>query len=261
MLRHALVLMVLLVIPGVATAQFEGEVHTKITTKDGGGFAKTYLSKVGTRSEIDIHSPKLRQVSAHPYHVTTLQKFSEPDLVYNVNDERKVYSVIDLKKINGKTTRFDDDTYTITRLGPDTIAGVVCEKARLISQNQTEIDLCVAKNIAGMEAWAVLMERAAQVKSGMFKALKEAKLEGFPVKMVIRRQKQDSPLVTTEVVRIEAKSLPASLFAVPSTYTKEDVLSSFATPQIAEGMQNFVNKMTPAQRKLYEDMKNRMRGR
>lgn len=261
MIRYLFILVGLLLAPGVAVAQFEGEIHTRITAKDGGGFAKVYLSKVGTRSEIDIHSPKRHQVSARPYHVTTLQRFSQPDLVYNVNDERQVYSVIDLKKMPSQTKRVEGDTYTITRLGSDTIAGYACEKARVTSQDQTETDLCVAKDIAGMDAWVAMMEQTMQVKSGMFKALKDAKLEGFPVKMVMRRKGKDSPIVTTEVVRVEAKSLAPSLFEVPSTYKKEDVISSFATPEMAEKMQSFVDKMTPAQRKLYEDMKNRMIGR
>jgi len=256
-MRYVFALMVLLLAPGVVMAQFEGEIHTKVINKEGRGFALMYLSKLGARNEIDIHSPKLQPVSAQPYRMTTLQKFSEPNLIYTVNDERKVYSVVDLKK----TKSFADDTYTVTRLGSDTIAGYMCEKVRLTSQNQTETDLCVAKNIAGMDVWIAMMERTAQIKGGMFKALKRAGVEGLPIKMVVHRKEENLPIMTTEVVRIEAKSLAASLFEVPSTYKKEDVISLLATPEMAERMQNFVDKMTPVQRKRYEDMKDRMLGK
>jgi Domain of unknown function (DUF4412) len=241
----------------VVMAQFEGEIHTKVITKEGRGFALMYLSKLGARNEIDIHSPKLQPVSAQPYRMTTLQKFSEPNLIYTINDGRKVYSVVDLKK----TKSFADDTYTVTRLGSDTIAGYTCEKVRLTSQNQTETDLCVAKNIVGMDIWIALMERTAQIKSGMFTALKRAEVEGLPIKMVVHRKGENSPIMTTEVVRVEEKSLAASLFEVPSTYKKEDAISLLATPEMAEKMQNFVDKMTPVQRKRYEDMKDRMLGK
>ena len=260
-MRYVFALMVLLLAPGVVMAQFEGEIHTKVIIKDGRGFAIMYLSKLGARNEIDIHSPKLQPVSAQPYRMTTLQKFSEPNLIYTVNDERKVYSVVDLKKTNGQTKSFADDTYTVTRLGSDTIAGYTCEKVRLTSQNQTETDLCVAKNIAGMDVWIAMMERTAQIKGGMFKAFKRAGVEGLPIKMVVHRKGENSPTMTTEVVRVEAKSLAASLFEVPSTYKKEDVISLLATPEMAEKMQNFVDKMTPVQRKRYEDMKDRMLGK
>jgi hypothetical protein len=261
-MTYVFALMILLLAPGVVTAQFfEGEIHTKVIIKDGRGFAIMYLSKLGARNEIDIHSPTLQSVSAQPYRMTTLQRFSEPNLIYTVNNERKVYSVVDLKKTNGPTKSFADDTYTVTRLGSDTIAGYTCEKVRLTSQNQTETDLCVAKNIAGMEVWIAMMERTAQIKRGMFTAIKRAGVEGLPIKMVVHRKEENLPIMTTEVVRVEEKSLAASLFEVPSTYKKEDVISLLATPEMAEKMQNFVDKMTPVQRKRYEDMRDRMLGK
>lgn len=261
MIRLSLTLLTILFAPLLAHAQFEGELQTKITTRDGSGVSKLYLSKLGARNEIDIRSPKLQQTSSRPYHLTTLHTFADPDLVYHVNDERKTYSVINLKKVREQTKRFDDETYTVKRIGSDTIAGYVCEKALLTTQNQTETEMCIAKNIAGMNAWVAMMEQAAQVKSGMFKALKDAGLEGFPVKMVMRHKGGESPILTTEVIRAEAKSLPSALFEVPSSYQKEDVVSSFATPEMTEKMQDFMHKMTPEQKKMYEQMRNRMLGR
>ena len=79
-------------------------------------------------------------------------------------------------------------------------------------------------------------------------------VEGLPIKMVVHRKGENLPIMTTAVVRVEAKSLAASLFEVPSTYKKENVISLLATPEMAEKMQNFVDKTTPAQRKLYENM-------
>ena len=261
MVRFSLILLIMLYAPPFARAQFEGEIHTKITTRDGSGLSKTYLSKLGARNELDIQSPKLQRISSRPYRLTTIHRFADPDLVYHVNDERKIYSVINLKKVHAQTKRFDDETYTVKRIGSDTIAGYACEKVLLTAQNHTETEMCIAKNIADMDAWVAMMEQTTQVKSGMFKALKDAGLEGFPVRMVMRRKGEDSPILTTEVVQAEPKSLPASLFEVPNSYQKEDVISSFATPEMAEKMKDFMHKMSPEQKKMYEEMKNRMLGR
>jgi len=259
---QSLILTAMLLIPHIAAAQFEGEISTKITTRhSGGGSGKLYLSKLGTRNEIDFNSPKLQGVSTGPYRIVTIQKFAEPDLVYHLNEERKTYSILDLKKIGNQTKGFNDETYTVKRLGVDTVAGYACEKALLSSQHGTETEMCIAKSIRGMEAWVTMMERTAQVKSGMFKALKDAGLEGLPVKMIMRRKGEDSPIMTMEVVQAEQKPLSVTLFEVPSSYQKEDIISSFATPEMAEKLNGFMNKMTPEQRKIYEGMKNRMMGR
>ena len=261
MIRFSLIFFTLFLTPFLAYAQFEGEIHSKITTRDGNGVSKLSLSKLGARHEIDIRSPKLQQISSRPYHLTTIHKFADPDRVYYVNDERKIYSVINLKKVRDHTQRVDDEVYTVKRIGSDTIAGYTCERVLLTTQNQTETGTCIAKNIAGVDLWITLMEQTVQMKSGMFKALKDAGVEGFPVKMVMRRNGGESPFLTTEMIRAETKSLPAALFDVPPSYQKEDVISSFVTPEMTEKMQGFIRKITPERKKMYEELRNRLLSR
>ena len=261
MRRYVLTLMVWLCASSVASAQFEGEIYSRITTKDGNGFAKVWVSKMGTRSEIDIHSPTLQRLSARPYRLVTLQKISEPDLVYHLNDERKVYAVINLKKVQDFTNRVDDDTYTLQRLGKARIADYECEKVRLTSQNHTETDLCIAQHLTGMTAWVTMLERTANVKSGMLRTLQESGLDGFPIQMVVRRQGKESPLITTEVVRVDPKTLASSLFTVPDTYKRESAISSLATSEMVDQMKSLMQKMPPEQQRLFQDMKNKMMGK
>lgn len=247
----SLIVALLLLMPVSAVAQFEGVIEMKITTKDGGGTGKTYLSKTGSRSEMAIQSPKLQQISSGPFRMTTIQKFAEPDLVYHVNDERKTYSIINLKEAREQAGKLSEDTYTVKRIGSDTVAGYACEKARLTSQSGRETEMCVTKDISGLNAWMAMMERTAMVKSGMFKALKEAGLEGLPVRMILR-SKEGAPVTTVEMVHVERQSLSPTLFEIPSDYKEEAAGMSFVTPEMQQKMKDVMEKIKPEQRKMIE---------
>ncbi|MGE0825363.1 MAG: DUF4412 domain-containing protein [Candidatus Binatia bacterium] len=241
-----------------AHAQFEGEIHTKITTPDGTGTGTLYLSKVGVRNEMDIKSPRLKEISSGTFAMITLHKIAEPDVVYHVNPTRKTYSVINLKKIRTRTKGLDKEDYTIKRLGSDTVAGYACEHVLITSRRNEETEMCIAQGIAGASEWLATMEQSSPVKDRMMTALKEAGITGFPVKVVTREKGQQSPEMTMEVVQVNEKALPASLFTVPGDYKQENVISSFMTPEMEKKMQDAMKKLTPDQRKMYEQMMEQM---
>lgn len=243
----------LALLPVSAFAQFEGIVEMKMAAKDGSGTGKTYVSKVGSRSEIALQSPKLQQLTSGPFRMVTIQKFSEPDLVYHLNDERKTYSIINLKDAREQAGKLSEETYTVKRIGADTVAGYTCEKALLTSGDGRETEVCVTKDISGMSAWMAMMERTAMAKGGMLKALKEAQLEGLPVRM-ITRGKEGAPVVTVEVVRAERQSLSPALFEVPSDYKKEAAGMSFVTPEMQQKMKEAMEKIKPEHRKMLEQL-------
>jgi len=247
------ILLLLVLMPASALAQFEGIIEMKMTTKDGSGTGKTYVAKVGSRSEIAFQSPKLQPLTSGPFRMITIQKFNEPDLVYHLNDERKTYSIINLKQAHEQAGKLSEETYTVKRIGSDTIVGYTCEKALLTSQGGRETEICVSKDISGMSAWLAMMERAAMAKGGRFKALKEAELEGLPVRM-ITHGKEGTPVVTIEVVRAERQSLSPALFEVPSDYKKEAAGMSFLTSEMQQKVREAMEKIRPEQRKMLEQL-------
>ena len=88
-----------------------------------------------------------------------------------------------------------------------------------------------------------LMRRGAQDEGSMMKALKDARAEGFFVKMVTREKGKTEPLTTMELTKAEKKSLPASMFEVPTGYAKQEGMMGAA-------MEN----LTPEQKKQMEEM-------
>jgi hypothetical protein len=101
------------------------------------------------------------------------------------------------------------------------------------------------KDLLGLsyESMKGLMRRGAQDEGSMMKALKDARAEGFFVKMVTREKGKTEPLTTMELTKAEKKSLPASMFEVPTGYAKQEGMMGAA-------MEN----LTPEQKKQMEEM-------
>src|SRR5664280_1636285 len=102
-----------------------------------------------------------------------------------------------------------------------------------------------SKDLLGLsyESMKGLMRRGAQDEGSMMKALKDARAEGFFVKMVTREKGKTEPLTTMELTKAEKKSLPASMFEVPTGYAKQEGMMGAA-------MEN----LTPEQKKQMEEM-------
>ena len=83
-----------------ALAQFEGEATMKLTVREGSGDREGLVSKAGSRSELDIQTARM------PFRMTTLMKFSNPDIMYMINDKTKTYAEMDLKSMRDQASKF-----------------------------------------------------------------------------------------------------------------------------------------------------------
>ena len=96
------------------------------------------------------------------------------------------------------------------------------------------------------------MRRGNQSDEGMMKALKDAGVDGFVVKMITREKGNPAPVSTMELTKVEKKSLPASLFEIPAGYTKQEGMmgaaSVMAPPGAGDEMRKAMENMTPEQR-------------
>jgi hypothetical protein len=231
---------------GTALAQFEGEIDMKITGQGGmTGTGKVFVSKVGSRTEMDMGTARM------PIHMATLVRFATPDVMYLINDKARTYSEMDIKKTREQAAKMagakSKEAYSAKVLGSERLLGY-STKHVLLSRpsDKSEMEAWTTKDMLGLsyETMRGLMRRGAGDDDGsMMKALRDAGAEGFFVKMVTREKGKAEPLTTMELTKAEKKSLPASMFEIPPGYTKQEGMTGAA-------MEN----LTPEQKKQMEEM-------
>src|SRR5262249_7925006 len=161
----------------------------------------------------------------------------------------KTYSITDLKK-----TREDmpesKTTWTVKKLGRDSVAGHPCEKALVSASTGSEMELCVSTEF--FPSAAVLAAQYRRERSSNFlAALQEAGLNGFPIRWSVRDKKEQRVVGTMELVRLEKKPVPSSLFEIPAGYRETSGMGVMMTPEQEKAMKDALDKMTPEQRKMY----------
>lgn len=252
-----------------ASAQFEGVADFRVTMTGEKGKSvpstgKIFVSPNAYRTEWETHfdganrAPKQGEDAAAPrsFKMTMFGRGAEPDKIYMLNDERKTYSVMDLKKIREEARNVSKETYTVEKLGTDKVAGVSCQKGLVTSSTGNEFEVCVSKDWRISGEWLAGMNRNRNAGSWLA-ALRENGLDGFPIRWVMRRKGSPDPVVAMELTHAEKKSLPASLFEVPPGYTESSAGTPGLTPEQEKMMRDAQAKalenMTPEQRKVYED--------
>jgi Spy/CpxP family protein refolding chaperone len=246
-----------------AFAQFEGELSMKMTMREGSGTGKAWVSSAGTRSELDI------QTAQAPFRMTTLMKASNPDVMYMINDEQKSYAEIDLKQVKEQAAKYRDktkETWSVKKLGKETVNGYSCDHAIVTKAEdaKSEQELWTSKDVSGLsyESMRGLMRRGSQSDDGMMKALRDAGVDGFVVKMITREKGNPAPLATMELTKVEKKSLRAALFEIPAGYTKKEGMMGAASVMAPPGaggdeMRKAMENLSPEQRKQIEEMMKR----
>ena len=261
----------LLFAAGVANAQFEGIAEMKISTTGAGkeqmtmnGTGKTYISKVGWRSEIEMSNPEMSKMTGgKPFRMVMFGKLAEPDIAYSINDAMKTYAVINTKEMRDLAGKIEkkEKKFSVTKLGKDSVAGLPCENVRVKEdQGKQEIEACVSKEFLSGD-WLRAMQRGGRGGDWM-KALKDSGIEGYPVRMAMTMKDQPGVKTTMEITKVDRRSVPASMFVVPPGYKETSMMGNFAqTPEQAKQMedaqkqlQKAMENMTPEQRKMIEEM-------
>jgi hypothetical protein len=251
----------------IATAQFEGVADFKITMSAGSdksspGEGRIFLAPSGYRMEWAMDLSSLRKsdkdkdagkASPAPLTMTMLVRKADPGKVYMLNDDKKTYSVIDSSKAAEEHGKTPKESFTVRKLGTATVAGHSCQNVLLTSSKGTEIEVCVAKDLAASSDWLAALNRRQPDGGSWLSALKDQGIEGFPVRWVIRKKGSTQALATMEMTRLEKKSLPASLFEIPAGYKEAEFAIRGLTPEQEKAMSAMRERMTPEQRRAYED--------
>ena len=263
--------LVLLFAAATARAQFEGEADMKITVTGGAkgmsttGAGKTYISKIGWRSEIEMSNPQMAAMNGgKPFRMVSLGKLADPDLMYTVNDATKTYAVINAKEMREMAAKIDkkEKKFAVEKLGKDHVAGLACEKVHVAEEGGgMVIDACMSKEFASGE-WMKAMNRSGRGAGDWMKAVRDAGVEGYPVRMTMTSKEMTGATTSMEITKVERKSIPASMFEVPPGYKETSVMGAMAqSPEQAKQMedaqkqlQKAMENMTPEQRKMLEEM-------
>src|SRR5215813_14233906 len=127
-------MLLLLMVARPALAAFEGYIEMKMTMKEGAGTMRGQISSVGARTEMQA---KMAQMGDMPVTMTMLMKFSNPDVVYMLNDATKTYVEINVKDLGNTSPNRPDQAYTVKKLGKEKVAGYVCEHLLLTANDGT----------------------------------------------------------------------------------------------------------------------------
>ena len=255
-----------------ALAQFEGTAEFKVTTITGKGEVvpgngRISADKNGYRMEWQTDISKIVKGRAvrpengpQQVKMTMVGKASAPDKLYLIDDANRTYSVWDLKKARNESSPDTTTTYTVTRLGPDKVAGLTCQKAELVSSKGMVIDVCVAGELGVSLDWLAAVGRRQKESTSWITALRNNSLSGFPVRYSMREKDAAQPFVTMEMTKIDRGPVNDALFEVPAGYKETDFAMGGLSPEQQKAvsdarakMREALDKMTPEQRKAYED--------
>lgn len=232
----------------IANAQNGASMNFKYSSSKGiTGNMIINTSDYGAKTVIKMGSAK----GGNMMNMTSLLLKEKPDVIYVLNEASKSYS--EMKKGTAATAE-DKSTYSVKKLGNETINGYKCVHA-LVTESNGTTEVWNTKDITEYNKYAEAISTNKEMASSKRdKALKDAGCEGFPVKMIRKSNKEDGD-VTMELVNLEKKTFSKSDFEIPAGYTKS------ASPAMPSGMpqmktQQEIMNMTPAEREKYvEEMK------
>ncbi len=243
---------------GLFKKKFEGILHMQISSPEGSQNGKLYISKHGTRFEMDLANPETGEVMME---IVTFTPADEPNLLYTLNETAKTYSVMDMDKINEELSDMmpeeEDEEFTVKKLGTETLLGFKCNHV-LVTDRHGETELWLTKDLLSAADFARLSpgkEKGRKGPAAFDLRLKKAGLDGFPLKTW---EKESN--TTMEFTEIERKNLGKSLFEVPGGYTKKETALQMMAPQISdEQMQQLKNMREGMSEKDMKEMEEMMK--
>lgn len=231
-------------------AQNGATIEYKITSsKNTTGTVKVNYSEFGSISEFNVVIPQMPGGGMVMKHLT--QK-SNADVIYTLNDKTKTYSETKKQTADAEDTK----TYTVKKLGDETVSGYKCAHA-LITEGTETSEVWNTKDVKDFEKYNESFKSNKRITTAKReKALKDAGCDGIPVKMVKKGNEREGDM-TMELVKIDKKTFTKTDFDIPTGYTKNGESTANPSGGTAEiKTQQEIMKMTPEERAKYiEEMK------
>jgi hypothetical protein len=229
--------------PAPMTAEDSAAVKSFMTASGGSGILFQYRTrydfKVKGKDSTVVDTMSTAISDAHNTHVdmnmlgmkmTVIGRASLPKYSIILYSQMKSYklNIIDTAAVNG-----GNQTFTVTRVGTETVAGYSCIHSRLVitngkdkNGNVTE-DIWTSNAVPGYAQLKKMMTNQ-NVTPKMMQALEKAGCDGFMVKVQMQSASQGSQAsqpqamqFSMDMVLITAarKDFPASMFEIPAGYT------------------------------------------
>ncbi len=242
--RFAFALAAAALAAATAAADFEGRAEYTVTgSKDQRGTAVALVGPGGARFHFEVTSPELTQAGVPVMKATTLIQSGDRGHVYTIDEARHSYAVIDTDP------KARDPGWKITKLGPSSVAGYPCQRARIESEGSRATEVCVSTTLGRVPIWATVRGQGGE---GAPAALARAGLDGLPLRWAT--DADDGNGLVLELVKATRESVPASAFEVPAGYTNRSRGTPVASPDMRARMEEAMKKMSPEQRKRLEQM-------
>jgi hypothetical protein len=226
-----------------AARDFEGRAEYQLTgSMDQHGTAEAVVGPGGARVHIEFTSPRMTQMGMPGMKATTLVKAGDANHVYSIDEADRSYAVIETHP----QARSSD--WKVTRLGPSSVAGYPCERARIESDGSHQAEVCVSTTLGRVPLWATARGEGDE---GVAAALARAGLDGLPIRWA-SGQGAGGRFVL-ELVKVIREPVPASEFDVPAGYTRRE-RPSMVTPEMRARMQERLKSLPPDQRARMEQM-------
>lgn len=229
--------------PSAGQGPFEGVIDLKLSLEAGSGDLR--LSMAGEKAKLDMKMT-VNPLPA-PIELSVLLDAKSPRTATLINDAMRVYSTLDLAD-TGPGADTAGGKYVLKEKGKEKILGYACTHVTLTRKNEL-VDAWITQELP--DVYRVLRKlQQANPQYGAadaFRALDAAGKSGLPMRCIVVR---DGQRVTTEVRKIERKTLPIGLFAIPAGYSKAEGVGASGlqpTPQQVEEMKRMIQGALEAQ--------------
>jgi hypothetical protein len=177
------------------------------------GINKMYVSSnSGLRMEMDMKMPQVGNMTT----VTIIPKGK--NITYSYNSMSKTYVE---SQLDSKTTLEAEKNMKFELVGKEKIGPYNCTHIRMLIGKQVASDMWVTKDIAGYQVMETLTKSSSNFGSNkIYLQMKAAGADGLMVKMEMN---VGSKKMVNQLVKAEKRTNPASLYIVPTGYTKMDM--------------------------------------
>lgn len=212
------------VIPGTGTTT------TRIVVGEGGLRAESTASLAGLSARVPV---------------TVLYLTAEPEHVYVLNDASKSYMLFDVPAPDAAAEDSPVDV-VVEKLGEEVVNGYPATHVRIAGNGGGEsVELWLCRDLLDYGVWSRMQATDREAASAVARRLRQAGLEGFPVRTLHRPSG-----VVTDLVGLERKRPDPALFGLPEGYGRSDLPAVDRTVLSPEGIEGLKRAAETMRRRL-----------
>ncbi|MCS7212045.1 MAG: DUF4412 domain-containing protein [Chloroherpetonaceae bacterium] len=243
-MRVSVYLVAFLAFASSALAQFEGVIEMKMTATSAAGQETMTATMVNSIKGASFRGETSTSVGGTVIKQIMLLRGSEPNKIYMLNPDTKTYTEMDIASMTDAMTQSDED-YEVKKVGSEKILGYNCTRVQVKwKKSQLTMEMWTTKDVLDWATYVRMQNNPALRSNKLATALRNAGADGMALKVV--SETQDGGKNIMEVVKVERKAVPASLFEIPKDYKKSEGM--FGIPGMTkEKMQEMMKQMKKQQ--------------